>query len=435
MIIIDETIAKYKPLERLECICAVFSYIENHLKEELGPENIAERHFVSLSQLYRDFYSYTGHSIKEYIRKRRISNACEKIKCSDLPLAVIADESGCQTQQAFHKQFKSIVGMTPLEYRQSNTYFYFYPFSVDEISLAVKVGSEEIPECSTTRFYDSCLLGIEDKAIAALGKIKGRVFGRNGKQIGNQFCYEVMTENFELSSERRNTLHSCQEQQSYSFASCVVNYNEQDINDGWNYLYYVWLSASMFEQSEDGYFEEYLFQNGQPRKLKLYLPVKKRKAQRHIVISSIPEMAFVIARENGHSAERKASERVMAFLQECHPLLVRNARRFYVCTYDDICECGVECGAGFKLPALTDQRFDSGLEILHIPEDQYAVLSDDRLGDIRMGGAKMDLWLQNNSIAYENEPVFAVYETLDGKYDSENICMKLYKRLKNDKNG
>ena len=180
MKITGEKSVKYTTIDKLQYIDAVLPYIERHLTEDLNPENIAGLHFVSLSQLYRDFYACTGHSVKEYIRKRRISNACEKIKCSDMPLAIIADESGYQTQQAFHKQFKNIVGMTPLEYQQGNTYFYFYPFTINEISLAVKVGTETIPECATTRFYDSCLISIEDKAIAALGEITGRVLGRNG---------------------------------------------------------------------------------------------------------------------------------------------------------------------------------------------------------------------------------------------------------------
>lgn len=403
-------------MQKTSYIHNLLLYIEKHLTEELHPDKIAERHFISLVQLYRDFYKYTGHSVKEYIRKRRISNVCEKIKCSDIPLTIIVDESGCQTRQVFYKQFKNIVGMTPLEYKQSDIYFYFYPFSFNEISIAVKVGNEFMPECQITKFYDSCLIGIEDKAIAALSEITGRIFGRNGKQIGNQFCYEVMKEK---PGEGRTGL----------FATCIVDYNEQDINDGWNYLYNVWLSSSMFEQSDDGYFEEYIYQNGnKPRKLKLFLPVKKRKTEKCITITTVSEMAFIIARENGHNvrgynAERKASEKVMSFLQERHPLLIRNAQRFYVCTYDDICECGVECGEGFKLPG------DSGLEILRIPADRYAVLPDDCLGDISVGRAKMDLWLQNNSIGHENAPVFAVYETLNGKYDTDNIRLKLFKQL------
>ena len=413
---ISEKAVSWTKIDKLQYINAVLPYVERHLTDDLNPETIAERHFISRSQLYRDFYACTGHSVKEYIRKRRISNACERIKCSDMPLSIIADESGCGTQQAFHKLFKSIVGMTPLEYNRGDTFFYFYPFAINEISLAVKVGTETIPECATTRFYDSCLIGIEDRAIASLGEIKGRVFGRNGKQIGSQFCYEVMTEQ---PGAGKTDL----------YATCVVNYNEPEINDGWNYLYNIWLSASMFEESGDGYFEEYIFGNGKPRKLKLYLPVKKRKAEQHIMIAPVPEMTFVIAQGQGYNAERKASEKVMAFLQEHHPLLIRNAQRFYVSAYDDICECGVECGDGFKLPS------NNGLEIKRFPAGQYAVLPDDRLGDMHMGAAKMDLWLQNNSIAHENEPVFAVYETLNGKYDNENVRMKIYKRLKFDTNG
>ena len=408
-------------MQKTSYIDNVLPYIEKHLTEELNPDKIAARHFISLVQLYRDFYTYTGHSVKEYVRKRRISNACEKIKHSEIPLSLIANESGCQTQQAFNKLFKSIVGMTPLEYKQSDTYFYFYPFSLNEISIAVKVGTEYIPECITTRFYDSYLIGIEDKAIAAQGDIKGRIFGRNGKQIGNQFCYEVLTENINHSNECKQ--HSC------SFATCVVNYNEQDINDGWNYLYNVWLSTSMFEQADKSYFEEYIFQNGKPHKLKLYLPVKKKKTAQHINISRISEMNFIVASEKGSLAEQKASEKVMNFLKAQYPLLIKNARRFFVCAYDNTCICGVECGGTIKLPD------DSNVEILHIPSGNYAVLPDDCLGNFNVGRAKMDLWLQNNSIAHENAPIFAVYETLDGKYDTDNIRLKLFKQLKDDKNG
>ena len=403
-------------VDKTRYIYNVLTYIEKHLTEELGPEQIASRHFISISQLYRDFYAITGHSVKEYIRKRRISNACEKIKNSDLSLSVIADESGCQTQQAFNKQFKNIVGMTPLEYNQSDTYFYFYPYSISEVSTAIKVGVENIPEWQVTRFYDSCLIGIEDKAIAALGDIAGRVFGRNGKQFGNRFCYEVMTEQ---NSKSKTAL----------FATCTVNYNESEINDAWNYLYNTWLSTSMFEvnfgdgATDDFYFEEYLFKNGKPYKLKLYLPVKKRKSEHYITINCLEKMTFLIAKESGYNAERKASEKLMNYLQESSPILLRNVRKFYVCEYENSCECGIECSGDFILPD------NSGLEVLQFPKGKYAVLPDDQLGDIRMGAAKIDLWLINNAIPHENIPVFAVYETINGKYETESIKMNLYKRL------
>jgi AraC family transcriptional regulator len=397
-------------------INSVIEFIESNLSADIHIEMVASRQALSLSQLYRDFYAYTGHSVKAYIRKRRISNACERLKCSMLPLAVITDESGYQTQQAFQKQFKCIVGMTPLEYRQSDAYYYFYPFSADEISVAVKVGNEDIPECTTTKFYNTCMVGIEDKAIASLGDASRRVFGRNGKQIGKQFCYEVMNETGVVGSDCAG--------KAGTYATCVVDYNERDINDGWNYLYNIWLSASMFEQSGDGYFEEYLFKNGKPYKLKLYLPVKKRKTTRHITISQIPEMVFIIAREKGINAERKASEKVLGILQECHPILIRSAQRFYVCAYDGVYECGVECGSEETVPS------DGGCEIFRVPAGRYAVMPDDCFGDIRVGEEKMTAWLSNNSVIQENgQPVFAVYEILNGRYDADHIRMKLYKLI------
>jgi AraC-like DNA-binding protein len=60
-------------MQKNKYINTVIEFIESNLSTEINPEIIAKKHFISLSQLYRDFYAYTGHSIKEYIRKRRIS--------------------------------------------------------------------------------------------------------------------------------------------------------------------------------------------------------------------------------------------------------------------------------------------------------------------------------------------------------------------------
>ena len=78
---------------------------------------------------------------------------------------------------------------------------------------------------------------------------------------------------------------------------------------------------------------------------------------------------------------------------------------------------------------------NSGVSLIQMPAGRYAVLPDDCFGDIRIGSEKMDLWLKKNAILHEDEPVFAVYTILNGRYDNEHIQMRLYKRLKNDKNG
>ena len=51
-------------MQKRAYIHAMLSYIEDHLSEDLKPESIAGGHFISVSQLYRDFYAFTGHSVK-----------------------------------------------------------------------------------------------------------------------------------------------------------------------------------------------------------------------------------------------------------------------------------------------------------------------------------------------------------------------------------
>lgn len=403
-------------MDKLSYIEHVLADIECRLDTELTPEDIAGRHYVSLRGLYRDFYACTGHSIKDYVRKRRISNACEKIKFSELPLAIIAQECGYQTQQAFNRQFKRVVGMAPLEYRSRDACYCFYPHTAARASLVVKVGSEFIPKCESERFYSAQVEGIEDGALGLLPDgFVGRVFGRNGERRGNDHCYELL-------------LESNGPGRSGFFATCVVNYNEPEISGGWNYLHNEWLPDSMFEASGDGYFEEYIFKYGRPYRLKLFLPVIKRRLARHIIIEDIPAMCFATARSGGPDAERAASERVVSELGGRLPLTIKNARRFYACVRGDEYECGVEC----------DQNagpFRGTLSMARIPAGRYAVLEDDCPGDIRRGAKKIDTWLQNNCVAHEDSPIFAVYELADSRrHTREGITMKLYKRLKTDKN-
>jgi AraC-like DNA-binding protein/DNA gyrase inhibitor GyrI len=433
---------------------SVIDAIENDLSSEINLETLAKRHFISLRQLHRDFYSLTGHSVGEYIRLRRISNACAKIKASTLSLDVIAGESGYETQQAFHKQFKNVVGLTPLAYKKSDCYFCFYPMTKEETPVVVRVGEEKIPPLDVTRYYDTQLIGIEDRALASLGsktrcinewtdkdkvnvlrkddqpneglidrniKLNGRIFGRHGKQNGSRFCYEV--------------LMSCQgEGRSVLCATTTVPYIEETINNAWNYLYNSWLPGSMFEQADEGYFEEYFFHREKnlgdrtTHKIKLYLPIVKRRDAQHIVISERKESSYIIAKECGEDAERRASERVLLFLRKHYPLLLHNARQFYVQEEGGLYACGVACPSGLLLPQ------GSCLEMKILPAGRYAVLSGGCLGDTVVGEVKMRAWLKNNSISYTDEPMFAIYESQNGRLDEESVTMTLMQLMDNYEN-
>jgi len=58
----------------------LFHYIENNLSADLDTGLLASVGYTSHAKLFRDFYNLTGHSVKEYVRKRRLLNALALIR-------------------------------------------------------------------------------------------------------------------------------------------------------------------------------------------------------------------------------------------------------------------------------------------------------------------------------------------------------------------
>lgn len=64
-------------------IMELAAYIEAHMMEEdLNTCRLSAVGYSSRMQLHRDFYSLTGHTVKAYIEKRRLSNALAAIKAA-----------------------------------------------------------------------------------------------------------------------------------------------------------------------------------------------------------------------------------------------------------------------------------------------------------------------------------------------------------------
>ena len=50
-------------------------FIELNLNENISLQTVSKKAFSSLSHFHRIFFAMTGYSLKDYIRKRRLSNA------------------------------------------------------------------------------------------------------------------------------------------------------------------------------------------------------------------------------------------------------------------------------------------------------------------------------------------------------------------------
>ena len=289
------------PLEPL------FAALEQNISNDINVDRMADAARLSRTQLYREFYNATGHSVKEYVRKRRLSKALALIKHTDMPLSQIAHECGYGTEQALCKSIKTAIGQTPAQYKTSSEEYYF-PAYEDQRTQIVTVAAETIPPTLCLRYYDSRLTGIENRALAWLfasrPDYRGRIFGHSGKQEGSKLCYELFIE----------SSHADQPAISGTFAKTTAPDMEDEINAAWDYLYNDWLKTSMFAMSaaqpwaEQHWFEEYIHTNGQVKCLQLFLPVQKKSGFHKIRLCQCDDMRFLVARSSGARALRPTAD-------------------------------------------------------------------------------------------------------------------------------
>ena len=420
--------------------------VEQNIAEDLRVEDLAGAGFISRAQLYREFYNETGHSVKEYIRKRRLSRALMLIKHTDLPLTQIAQECGFGSQQALCKGVKAVTGQTPLQYKESGDEFYFPACdghaSEEGQARAVTVAAETIPSTLRLRYYDSCLQGIENRALArlfaALPGYRGRVFGRNGQQKGQKLCYELYIACESPVSVGGFAQAARAPAFSGTFAKTACPNIEAEINAAWDYLYDDWLKTSMFAMAAQQpwgaqpYFEEYIHAGGQVKRLQLYLPVQKRPGFHKIRLCRCGDMRFLVSRKSGANAEKAASRAVMDFLAAHSPGLAHAARQFYVSTAEEggpglhlvrenIYACGIQLQAPIHPPPNCEAQMRTH------PTGEYAVLEGDCCGDSGVYASVLAAWIEGMGLRAAGAP-FAVYEA-EGGFDERDIRVKIYQAI------
>ncbi len=90
----------------------VLSYINEHLREPLTVEALAERFYMSPYHFMRLFKAQTGSTVHAYVRQKRLMNAARLIR-EGVPAAKAAAESGYGDYSAFHRAFRESFGVSP----------------------------------------------------------------------------------------------------------------------------------------------------------------------------------------------------------------------------------------------------------------------------------------------------------------------------------
>lgn len=109
-----------KLLSGLDRLTPVFSYIHEHLTEEISPEILARQAHLSRSRFHTLFKEKMTISPMEYVKRQRLLESCNLLMTSDLPLYNVAERCGFQCVFHFSREFKHIYGCSPTTYRKLN---------------------------------------------------------------------------------------------------------------------------------------------------------------------------------------------------------------------------------------------------------------------------------------------------------------------------
>jgi AraC-type DNA-binding domain-containing proteins len=94
-------------------------YIDEHFKEDIRIEELAELYYINGSYLSRCFKELAGCSPKQYLSLMRVSHANYLIGNSDLSIMEIALNSGFNNVNSFIRQYREHYGVTPNSTRKA----------------------------------------------------------------------------------------------------------------------------------------------------------------------------------------------------------------------------------------------------------------------------------------------------------------------------
>ena len=111
-----DQIEKQYRMSRNGVIPEMKGYINRHYSEKLTLEMLAAKYSFSPIYLGRLFRQTTGFSFNDYIRKVRISAACQQLKEGKYSINEICERVGFSDLSYFYKVFKQETGETPGQY-------------------------------------------------------------------------------------------------------------------------------------------------------------------------------------------------------------------------------------------------------------------------------------------------------------------------------
>ena len=90
----------------------LISYINEHLATLQSPRELTDVFYLSQSQIYRAFHEYTGTSVWDYVRTKRLVAARERLQKGEKPTQA-ASACGFSDYSTFYRAYKRQFGRCP----------------------------------------------------------------------------------------------------------------------------------------------------------------------------------------------------------------------------------------------------------------------------------------------------------------------------------
>ena len=114
-------------MEWIDRLNGAMRYIEEHLTEEIDPEQLGRIACCSAYHFQRMFTYMAGATLSEYVRRRRMSLAAADLQSGGLKVIDAAAKYGYSSPTAFNRAFQAVHGIAPSAARSAGAQLKSYP--------------------------------------------------------------------------------------------------------------------------------------------------------------------------------------------------------------------------------------------------------------------------------------------------------------------
>ena len=95
-------------------------FLDENYDDDITREELAAEADMSPDHLGKMFKQYIGVKISDYINQRRVEDAAEQLRDTQIKIIDIAFNVGFGSLRSFNQVFRDIMGDSPSNYRKKN---------------------------------------------------------------------------------------------------------------------------------------------------------------------------------------------------------------------------------------------------------------------------------------------------------------------------